>query len=587
MGIELKAIGDLKGYSFVIPYLQRGYKWTEPNINVLLEDLKQFISENNEKKMYCLQPVAVVKKGDKYSIIDGQQRLTTLYLIYKYLIAENHPLTEATELFHYEYERDNNNERKNFLRDVIEKNDKNIDFFFMSQAYHKIKEWFEGNEELKNDFKKLCEAPKNEKSIQVIWYPVETEKEHEIFRNINSGKIQLTNCDLIKALLLKRNNGIKNPEQIAAQFQEMEQQFAEDRFWYMLKKTDVDPFKGQSRMDVLFNLICDIKQEDYRNEPRSAFFELSKDTDVLSKWKQARDKFQRIKDLFDDPYSFHYIGFLVYCGDEFSAIFKKHEGKNKKDFIGELKKDIKGHFEKHKTKTLKEYSYLDTKEALRRVLIMHNIETILQRYKNLHDKLELRFTYEYFPFELLYKQDWDIEHIASQTDKKLKTNDERKEWLEAISADFPKNYNNHRCDELKEKLSNENNNNDETTEEFDTLFDDLVKEIEGDELLEEKKHGIGNLVMLDRSTNRSFKNSLFPQKRRIVLIASGLRSEQEQYKETKSAYVPICTQQVYTKSYNKDSDVKLNCWGNKDYDAYLQDIQEKLSDYFSVDEENS
>ncbi len=62
MGLELKAIGELKGYSFVIPYQQRGYKWTEPNINVLLNDLKQFISEKNDKKMYCLQPVAIVKK---------------------------------------------------------------------------------------------------------------------------------------------------------------------------------------------------------------------------------------------------------------------------------------------------------------------------------------------------------------------------------------------------------------------------------------------------------------------------------------------------------------------------------------------
>ncbi len=512
--------------------------------------------------------------------------MTTLYLIYKYLIAESAPLTENTELFHYGYERDSNNERKNFLRGVMEKNDTNIDFFFMSQAYRAIKNWFDENKESKEEFKSLInESDKSKKSIQVIWYPVETEKKHEIFRNINSGKIHLTNCDLIKALLLKRNNGIANQEQIAAQFQEMERQFAEDRFWYMLKKTDVEPLKGQSRMDVLFNLVCGIEPEDYRNEPRSAFFKLSKATDLLSEWKKAREKFQRIKDIFDDPYSFHYIGFLVYCDEDVSDILNNHEGKNKKDFIGELKKDIKGHFENHKTKTLKEYSYSDTKDALRRVFIMHNIETILQRYKNLHDKLELRFTYEYFPFDLLYKQKWDIEHIASQTDNKLESANDRADWLEAISADFP-DYKTC-CKELKEKLISESNNDEETTEEFNKLFADLVKKIEGDELPGEKKHGIGNLVMLDSGTNRSFKNSLFPQKRRIVLIASGLRSEQEQDKEIKSAYVPICTQQVYTKSYNKDSDVKLNCWGKKDYDAYLQDMEEKLSDYFSDDKENS
>ena len=48
--------------------------------------------------------------------------------------------------------------------------------------------------------------------------------------NINSGKIQLTNTDLIKALLLNRENSFQNRDQIAAQFELMERQFEEDRF---------------------------------------------------------------------------------------------------------------------------------------------------------------------------------------------------------------------------------------------------------------------------------------------------------------------------------------------------------------------
>ena len=41
-GIILKSISELKGYTFTIPYQQRGYRWTEDNINKLLDDYKKF-----------------------------------------------------------------------------------------------------------------------------------------------------------------------------------------------------------------------------------------------------------------------------------------------------------------------------------------------------------------------------------------------------------------------------------------------------------------------------------------------------------------------------------------------------------------
>lgn len=599
--LVLKAISELKGYSFIIPYQQRGYKWTKNNITLLLDDLNQFIKSNEER--YCLQPVAVVEKEDngntKYSVIDGQQRLTSLYLIYKYLVADGKVLEEKEELFHYEYERDTDNERKAFLRNEIDREvDTNIDFFYMSRAYLAIKEWFEkekdenGNsidkEKLKKDFVNLIDAPKeaskDSKSIQVIWYLVETEKEHEIFRNINSGKIQLTNSDLIKALLLKRGSDIQNQEQIAAQFEQMERQFAEDRFWYMLQQKDVDYLKGQSRIDLLFNMVAGIEESNYIIEPRSSFFKFANypSTKLLEMWKDVREKFQRIKDLFDDPYTFHYLGFLIYCGKKLSCILNEYANNNKKAFITYLKDEIKGCFSNTHT-TLDEYNYADSKDALRRVFIMHNIETILQRYENLNKELNLRFTYEYFPFELLYSQKWDIEHIASQTENELKSNEDRQYWIASILVDYADILDEEtkkNCDEVKEKL---NNRKEDCEKQFNALFSKIVEEIEGKELQEEEKNGIGNLVLLDSHTNRSFHNSLFLKKRKIVITASGLRNDNDKnlnLNEVQSVYVPICTQQVYTKSYNKQHDVKLNAWTKDDYDAYLVDMKEKLKDYF-------
>lgn len=77
--LETKFVADIRG-SFYIPSYQRGYRWSETEVVRLLDDIYQ-----NGKKNYCLQPVVVRKKEDRYELIDGQQRLTTLYLIYKYI----------------------------------------------------------------------------------------------------------------------------------------------------------------------------------------------------------------------------------------------------------------------------------------------------------------------------------------------------------------------------------------------------------------------------------------------------------------------------------------------------------------------
>lgn len=80
MNLEEKIIGEIKG-DFTIEAYQRGYRWGEDEVKHLLED----INEIPDGQKYCLQPVVVKNVNDKYELIDGQQRMTTLYLIMKYL----------------------------------------------------------------------------------------------------------------------------------------------------------------------------------------------------------------------------------------------------------------------------------------------------------------------------------------------------------------------------------------------------------------------------------------------------------------------------------------------------------------------
>src|SRR5690606_30351518 len=89
--LELKTINEIQKFTFHIPSYQRGYKWGTKEVTELLNDINDFvprlINESlDDKTWYCLQPI-VLKNIDEnnFEVIDGQQRLTTIYLILHYL----------------------------------------------------------------------------------------------------------------------------------------------------------------------------------------------------------------------------------------------------------------------------------------------------------------------------------------------------------------------------------------------------------------------------------------------------------------------------------------------------------------------
>lgn len=75
---ELLKIGNLR-----IPPYQRPYRWTEKNVRQLLEDVLQ--SMNAGKKNYRIGSVILHNNttDNVLDIVDGQQRLTTLFLLWK------------------------------------------------------------------------------------------------------------------------------------------------------------------------------------------------------------------------------------------------------------------------------------------------------------------------------------------------------------------------------------------------------------------------------------------------------------------------------------------------------------------------
>lgn len=147
--VELKTVNELAQYAFYIPAYQRGYRWTIQEVIDLLNDIYEFtpreINDSSEKTWYCLQPVVVKHLQEQtYEVIDGQQRLTTAYLILYYL---NQDFVEKKrdKLFTLDYET--RPDSKRFLQHPEEATDSCIDFYFIHQAYTAIENWFEEHEQ--------------------------------------------------------------------------------------------------------------------------------------------------------------------------------------------------------------------------------------------------------------------------------------------------------------------------------------------------------------------------------------------------------------------------------------------------------
>lgn len=610
--IPMRDFSQLKDLVYEIPSQQRGYKWTPSNIKELVGDLWEFINAPKEKRVYCLQPLAVVPiiKDRKYSVLDGQQRLTTLFLLYKYLTSQNPYIME--------FERDSNDgttvNRWEFLSNVAEESyaklaDEQIDLFYIHRAYQTIADCFESlpdevftlsndleTESLKKNFIDLLDG-KGKKSVQVIWYEVPKEKAYETFRNLNSGKISLTNTELIKSLLLNRVSGLpdKERDEAAAIFEQIEQQMQNDHFWYMFNASELR--EGQTRMDFLFNLVAGCKQSDYEIDSKWSFrnyFSNPKFGSLSDKWKMVRHTFLRLKDMYDDIYCYHYIGFLTYNSNDNSLnsthnLLKMSRKSSHSEFVANLRMSIKSILRKHHN-NVQDYTYDQSdKKDLRLLFVMHNVETILQKYASLHEneQLQLQASFERFPFELLHKQNWDIEHIASNTDADFKNPADRESWLASIKADLGENY----PSQLVAALENTYIKT-KKKEDFNALYktimlkcdEDIKDSIKDDAKDGKNKMQVGNITLLDSHTNRSYHNALFPRKRKYIIVANGLTDKTDELeKRISKLYIPPCTFAVFTKAYNKGGGLTLNAWTQNDADAYVRDMEQKLSYYFSKD----
>ena len=80
-----KIFGDTDAF-YQMPIYQRPYSWDKERVEQLWYDILEAFKNNQEDKTidpnYFLGSVVVVKKSDGYEVVDGQQRLTTLTILF-------------------------------------------------------------------------------------------------------------------------------------------------------------------------------------------------------------------------------------------------------------------------------------------------------------------------------------------------------------------------------------------------------------------------------------------------------------------------------------------------------------------------
>lgn len=653
--VKLKTIADLQNESakFYIDAYQRGYRWTENEVRDLLDDIREFshVKRQDDCTFYCLQPIIVTQAEDGVSckVIDGQQRLTTIYLIYSFYWVTQSSFMRDKLPFELSY--NNKPKLQECIKTFTEKEyarseqvihemagyESDIDCHYILEAYKCICDYFQKlvkdpntRNEL-NDMKKIFDT-----FMKIIWYELtdcDVNTEVAVFSKINMGRIALTNAELIKALLLKKDSNdsdilVSTQMNIAVKWDEIESQLSEESFWSFLVNEKKEDMTYATRIDFIFHVmarelndgILKEANEKYPNEEsytvsesvnkdKFSFYVFSNYVRLLQKhpdenadidqnyiekiWDGVCEYYRMFKDWYKDIRWYHMIGFLVETSSkqyidqilELSRLYREGSGDS-----GEGHKD---HFEKEmririskavfqdkilSTAGCREFinglDYQDNPNDLRKTLLLYNVAYLEACEENGR-----------FPFEK-YKDEsvsWDLEHINAVSDtrpdddRRDSDDNNRLQWLKK-AADIPEIEKITTADGqpvqdlVKTIIDNKYylTKYQPNTKDFIQVYEAVINYFGG---IGEPDNSIGNLTLLDGGTNRSYKNDVFPLKRKTIL--KRIMSD---------VFIPLCTRKVFMKGFAESGD--LLRWRDVDKKAYSEEIIDCICKYLKLEDES-
>lgn len=641
------AVGSLcrDSYKFYIPYYQRGYRWRKCQVDNLLNDIAEFLRLCEDKNFltscsgndiyYSLQPLVVRYKNNRWTVIDGQQRLTTIYLL-------AHKLMPGSPLFEIEYE--SRNEISDFLKKISTSTTKaeNTEQDFLLQAYKIIDGWV--NEYCGLDpyspqklalIGLLSARETDTKRLQFIWYNISDQcktdnDEIDLFNRLNKGHLSLTSAELIKAGFCEEirsrttekaeesKKAIEYEEQrFFREWNEIENQFQDDSFWGFIYNEKLSDKKYDTRIEYLFDLLIACQSEQPEDSGKAPAALISSDDAYITfhnyeehkKLEKKKNKswdereelwsfYQTLLSWYHDRQFYHLIGFLVQTGESLSSIkltIENPENTTREKMIAALRNRISQTvFEQCSElyKFLEDLDFNRDKGKIRDILLLFNIEYLLQNESS----------QQRFQFDSYQSLSWDLEHICSRTN--IPGDKDRKSWTENVlrymlkmplllPGGQKKDSKEKVIEKFKEKIESSEllyGHDPTKTEEEKSLrlallqyfvsetntekdFIELYKRTRAlfDESEDIPKDDLTNLTLLDAGTNRGYGNSPFAVKRQYIIE-----------KEKASLFIPPCTRDVFMKTFSVDAHSLLYWIPNSDGVHHLRAISELLKKTYDL-----
>lgn len=602
--IKLLNINDIKEASAEIIYYiadyQRGYRWEKAQVEQLLKD----IDGNTAGNTYCLQPIMLFEDRDKgwFEVIDGQQRLTTLFIILKAfekLGFERVPfdieystrkscikfLKSLQEYSIVEDYKEINEKWEQLIRDDEERkmgedqnyhNINNIDNYNIFNAYQTAGLWISKKVQQQQLYDKLLN------DVKVIWYPVEitnNAKPKKLFRDVNSGKIRLTSADLIRALYVLEIQ--RSDEQLASKnkrkmefsikWNEIENKLNEDSFWFFINNGKEKNYL--TRIGLLFDIITESSANN-AYDSYSKYSEKYENNESLE-WEKVIELFYKINEWYSNEKYYHRIGFLVNSGiSTFYELALEYlnptdkflqNSRDKSSFYNFVNLKIRNYI---KEKNIAVIKYNSDKWGCRNILLLYNVL--------LH---EFDFPGQKFPFNKFVLEDWSLEHIHPQNPSEFTNIEDLLFWLEDT-----KNIIISEKEEISEDLPIIQKINDlmlEIKTQENPVYSKNIKEkvrgIKDDLENESKLHNLGNLVLLDKYTNSKIGNGVFRAKRDIVLKLGG-KSSLDKSKKNDENFIPYGTTNCFLKRHTAKESLQFLYWSDNDGKKYFDNIKTVLNE---------
>ncbi|CAN5161636.1 DUF262 domain-containing protein [soil metagenome] len=597
-GLRLRPIAELLGEKFFVPSYQRGYRWTPKQVTALLDDLEAFLfTDPPRDSYYCLQPVVVRCRDDgSWELVDGQQRLTTIHLLLGCLADIAQLLGKKPFGLRYETREGSAEYLAAPNADLASTN---VDYHHMFRAREAIAAWFGSRDgSARIDLLKCLTQPSERgANVRVIWYELAEEQDARgVFIRLNIGRIPLTSAELIRALFL-RGDGTTEEERhrrhrIAQEWDLNEKRLHDPAYWFFLQSGDRD-HDPPARIEYLFDIFVRVHQPELveHSDDLATFFAFqawlaAQDEDPYESWlKFRRQTAQVLEEWFEDRVLYHLVGALVATasgGRDGSArvlveLLRAREGKTGTEFdrflrglawrrfVGQVKAGIPKDIRDLESKLDERIELLQYDRAgpgpLRTALLLFNVAGLLAN----------RAPTQRFRFDGFKQHPWDIEHIRSVTEYIPVAPTRRRTWLEHakdfVDSPAARARDLEAASELRVRIIELLAGPAPDKAGFEDVFE-RVRRLSGEAEAREANNGLSNLALLDMGTNRSYKNAIFPVKRRRIIEL-----------DRDGVYVPPGTRNVFLKYYNPAA-AQLLFWDADDQAEYGRAQRETLLDFF-------